>query len=85
MSQEEFFKQCVNLLQQLTPERDFADLRPDTHLWIDGYLDSLALLDVITFVEELVGEEIVLDGNFLPTFFTIENIYSNYVADAVPA
>ena len=82
MEREEFYKRFTELLRELSPGVDLTDLRPDTHVWSDGYVDSMAMLDVIMFVEDLTGHELAVDGDFLPTFFTMELIYDRYIAPA---
>jgi hypothetical protein len=38
------------------------------------------MLEVIYFLEEQLGCEIDLVGDFLPNFFTLKSIYDAYVA-----
>jgi acyl carrier protein len=75
---EEFYASVTALLRDLKPERDVPDPAPDTHLWAEGYLDSLGMLELIYFLEERLGGEIELSGDFLPTFFTLRSIYETY-------
>ena len=77
---EEFYASVTVLLRDLKPERDVPDPGPETHLWAEGYLDSLGMLELIYFLEEQLGGEIELAGDFLPTFFTLKSIYETYVA-----
>ncbi len=77
---EEFYASVTVLLRELKPERDVPDPEPGTHLWAEGYLDSLGMLELIYFLEELLGREIELAGDFLPTFFTLRSIYETYVS-----
>lgn len=78
--QEEFYASVTALLRDLKPERDVPDPEPDTHLWAEGYLDSLGMLELIYLLEERLGREIELAGDFLPTFFTLRGIYETYVS-----
>lgn len=79
--QEEFYASVTALLRDLKPERDdVPDPELDTHLWAEGYLDSLGMLELIYFLEERLGREIELAGDFLPTFFTLRSIYETYVS-----
>lgn len=80
MPREKFYSDLTSLLHDLKPDRDLSGLTPETHLWADGYLDSLGMLEVIYFLEERLGCEIDLVGDFLPNFFTLESIYDAYVA-----
>ena len=58
--------------------RDFANLDDeptlDTLLFSSGALDSVAMLNLITFVEETTGIEIRADEVTLENFDTIERI-----------
>jgi hypothetical protein len=80
VAREEFYDRFTALLQELSPGRDFKDLQPDSHLWMGGYVDSVAMLDIITFVEELIGDDLDLDGEFLRNFSSMEGIYEAYIA-----
>jgi acyl carrier protein len=75
---ERFYASVTELLRELKPERDVPDPGPDTHLWVEGYLDSLGMLELIYFLEEQLGREIELAGDFLPSFFTLRSIYETY-------
>lgn len=79
MSEQEFYEKFVALLKEIRPIEGLDRLQPDTHLWATGHLDSLAVLEVIFFLEGLVGRELQLSGDFLPTFFTMRSIYENHL------
>lgn len=83
MTDEEFYSKFIALLQEIRPMRGLEELRPDTHLWATGYLDSLAMLEVIFFLEEILGRELNLSGDFLPTFYTMRSIYERHVSSGV--
>ncbi|WP_433528495.1 hypothetical protein ACQPYA_19305 [Micromonospora sp. CA-263727] len=85
MTDEVFYGKFTALLQEIRPALSFAELTPDTHLWVAGYLDSLAMLEVIFFLEETLGKELDLNGDFLPTFYTMRSIYEHHVLAAFPA
>lgn len=78
---ESFFADVTALLQELKPHAPWAQLKPDTHLWSEGYLDSIGLLEVIYFLEDRLGCAIELQGEFLPHFYTLQALYEAY---AVP-
>lgn len=77
---ERFYSDLTLLLRDLKPGRDLSGVTPETHLWAEGYLDSLGMLEVIYFLEDQLGCEIDLVGDFLPNFFTLKSIYDAYVA-----
>lgn len=78
-TREEFYADLTALLLELKPDGTLPDPAPDTHLWSAGYLDSVGLLEIIYFLEDRTGREIELTGDFLSTFFTLENIWRTYV------
>jgi acyl carrier protein len=81
-SREEFYAELTSLLHELRPGRSLPDPQPETHLWADGYVDSLGMLEIIYFLEDRLGCEIDLTGDFLPNFFTLKSIYDTYVTPA---
>ncbi|MEH0822388.1 MULTISPECIES: acyl carrier protein [unclassified Micromonospora] len=85
-TQERFYADLTALLRELKPGEVMPDPDPDTHLWANGYLDSVGLLEVIYFLEDRMGREIELIGDFLPHFFTLESIWRTYVdtSETVP-
>ena len=82
MRRHEFYDAFAPYLRNLASGRHTTELQPDTHLWAAGYLDSISVLDVLSFLETLTGREVVLEGEFLPTFFTMESIFETYVLPA---
>jgi acyl carrier protein len=80
MSPAEFYGRFGDLVREMKPDRDIAELRPDTHLWATGFVDSVSMLEIVEFLEDLIGQEIDLSGNFLQNFTTMETIYTSYVA-----
>jgi acyl carrier protein len=80
IDREKFFAEATAVMRELKPDAPWEDLRPDTHLWAEGYLDSVGMLEVIYFLEEQLGRPIELLGDFLPNFFTLQAIYDAYAA-----
>jgi acyl carrier protein len=80
MDLDTFFSKLVTHLQQLRPGRDCSGLTPTTHLFERGYLDSFLMVQLIVFLEDLVGREIRLSADELPNFFTAASIHAAYVA-----
>lgn len=80
MEREAFYEAFGSLLTELRPE--YEKPSAGDHLWANGYLDSFAMVQVLQWLEELVGEELELGADALPNFFTMESIYDIYVADA---
>ncbi len=80
MSSAEFFQKFKQFLAELDPDLQLDALTPDTHLWEAGYLDSFAMLNVVVFIEDEIGREVVLNTDALPSFFTVERMYRAYIA-----
>lgn len=80
MDRNHFLEEFKAFLMGLDPGADVSELKPDTHLWEAGYLDSFAMLNVVVFIEEKTGREVTVDADALPTFFTINRMYETYVA-----
>lgn len=81
MEREAFYDAVTNLLLELRP--DMARPKPETHLWADGYLDSFAMVQVLAQLEEIIGREIELGPDALPSFFTLERMYDTYLTDGL--
>ncbi|MBT2765874.1 phosphopantetheine-binding protein [Paenibacillus sp. ISL-20] len=43
-----------------------------------GYVDSLTLVDLINFLEQLVGHEIKIEEMDIRKFYTLESIYETF-------
>jgi hypothetical protein len=80
VTDEQFYAAFIGWLRETRPSGDAADPGPDTHLWATGYLNSIAMLEMIFFLEQLLDRELQLNGDFLPTFFTMRSIYEAHVA-----
>jgi acyl carrier protein len=80
---QEFYRVFSEFLIKLPSGHELPSPDPETHLWMAGYLDSLAMLEVVSFLEDLAGREIELRGDFLPNFFTMRSIYDSYVAGSL--
>jgi acyl carrier protein len=65
------------------PELNHTLLTPEANLWELGYVDSLSLVELIVFVEGVVGREIDFAGD-TRTFRSTESIYRAHVRDAAP-
>src|SRR5512133_2538252 len=74
-----FYRDLTALLHELHPENQGNDPDPDTHLWVAGYVDSLVMLEIVYFLEDRLGHDIELEGDFLPTLFTMESIFDTYI------
>ncbi|MEU2234633.1 MULTISPECIES: hypothetical protein [Streptomyces] len=84
MTRDEFYARFTALLQEVKPFEG-PDPEPTSRLWEEGYVDSLALLDIVSFLEDLAGHEIDLSGDAITHFYTMRAMYDGYLAVAEPA
>ena len=77
---EEKFAAAVNAyLADKNADFDSALLTLDANLWDLGFVDSLGAVDLILFIEELIGREIDLWANDAKTPVSIHEMYKAYV------
>jgi acyl carrier protein len=79
LDEEAFYGRLREFLAAQRPDLDGA-IDPDTQLWEAGYLDSFALIETITFLEELLGRPVEIGADDLPGFFTMKAMYNAFVA-----
>ncbi|MGD3106997.1 acyl carrier protein [Streptomyces sp. YGL11-2] len=70
-------------LSTLRPDADLAAVTPHSNLFELGILDSLAVVELIVFLEHLIGTEIVVENYQLESFHTFAGIH-DVVADSTP-
>jgi acyl carrier protein len=64
--------------------RDAAALQPDTNLLKEGYLDSLALMGMIVYVEKLRGEALSEQQMSAQSFASLRNIEQAFFNHGAP-
>lgn len=79
MSESELYDRLRAFLRERRPDLG-GQIEPGTQLWEAGYLDSFGLIEAITLLEELTGHPIEVGADDLPSFFTMEGIYTRFVA-----
>jgi acyl carrier protein len=79
LTEEVFYARFRAFLHEHRPDLP-ADVDPSTQLWDAGYLDSFALIETLTLLEELTGHPIEIGADDLPSFFTMRAIYEAFVA-----
>lgn len=57
---------------------DSSLIQEDTLIIESGYVDSLILVELIIFIENLTGNSIDIDDFKVSKFSTIKSIYKNY-------
>lgn len=85
MDQQEFYSLFTEFLLKLRQDRELPQPEPDTHLWQAGYLDSFAMLEAVSYIEDVVGHDIELRGDFLPNFYTMRGMYNSYIGGSAGA
>ncbi|MEV7339971.1 acyl carrier protein [Streptomyces sp. NPDC093544] len=78
MLRDQFYEKFIALLQEVKPFEG-PDPQPTSRLWEEGYVDSLTLLDIVTFLEDLVGREVDLTGDAITNFYTMKAMYDGYL------
>jgi len=79
MEQQQFVEAMTAYLQSKRPDADSHALTPDASLWDLGYLDSVGMVELIMFVENLLGGDVTLDTRDVRSFGSIQAIYDHHV------
>jgi acyl carrier protein len=79
MEEAAFYDRLRAFLVGQRPDLD-GEIDPATELWASGYLDSFALIETISFLEEIVGHPIEIGTDDLPSFFTMKEMYRAFIA-----
>lgn len=82
MTRDEFVCGVREYLIERKPHLDATRLTPDASLWELGYADSLGTVELILFVERMIGGEIPIDSAYVRSFATIQSIYDAYLKAA---
>lgn len=80
MTREQFYTSLLEILQDAKPGQDLSTVTPQTHLWRERIIDSLMMMEIVTYLEESLELEIDLRGDFLENFTTMSAMYDAYVA-----
>jgi acyl carrier protein len=81
MKAEEFFQQVSVFLAErarVQPEQ----ISPDTDFIANGWVDSVLLIDLFFFVEDLVGCRVSTEGLTPDSFSTARKIFERFVVTA---
>lgn len=80
MDRIEFYEKFAAYIKELNKNKEIAAISPQDNLFELGYTDSLNMVSIIMFLEELLGEEIALEKYELRTFYTMESMYQELLA-----
>lgn len=76
------FKEHVEkfLLNDITNEgSQMTAIDFNTNLWDAGLVDSFRIMELILFLEDLLGREISVESNFISNFHTVDAMYRTLV------
>jgi hypothetical protein len=85
MEEQRFVAQMTEYLRNKRPEADGSALTPEANLWDLGYLDSVSMVELVWFVENLLGGNVLLDTSDVRSFGSIQAVYDNHVRPRVAA
>lgn len=64
------------LNEDANKERVIGEIKIDTNIWDAGLVDSFRIMELILFLEDLLGKEISVESNYLSNFYTIEKMHA---------
>lgn len=76
------FKEHVEkfLLNDITNEGSaLTVIDTSTNLWDAGLVDSFRIMELILFLEDLLGKEISVESNFISNFHTVDAMYRSLI------
>lgn len=85
MEQQQFVDLMTAYLRSKRPDADSQALTPDASLWDLGYLDSVSMVELIMFVEGLLGGNVTLDTSDVRSFGSIRAVYDHHVKPRLAA
>lgn len=85
MDKQQFLVVMREYLGGKRPEANAAALTLGSSLWETGFVDSVSMVELILFVEQLLGADVTLDTGDVRSFGSIQAIYDNHVKPRVAA
>jgi acyl carrier protein len=85
MERQQFVDSMTAYLRGKRPDGDGQALTPDASLWDLGYLDSVSMVELIMFVEGLLGGNVMIDTSDVRSFGSIQAVYDHHVKPRVAA
>jgi acyl carrier protein len=83
MEQQQFVDLMTEYFRGKYPDADAQALTPGASLWDLGFLDSVSMVELIIFVEGLLGGNVTLDTSNVRSFGSIQAIYDHHVKPRV--
>jgi acyl carrier protein len=56
----------------------------DTNLWNEGLVDSFRIMELVFFLEDLLGREIAFEHNIIGSFQSIRMMHNLLVLESAP-
>ena len=84
--EEHSFKAKVEeylLIDPANKNLGLSSINFDANLWNEGLVDSFRVMDLVFFLEDLLGEEINFEHNIIGNFQTIRMMYNTLVLKSV--
>ncbi|WP_435921619.1 acyl carrier protein [Paenibacillus sp. DYY-L-2] len=75
MERQYFYGELTNCLIRLNPEAGIKEIDENANLQELGLVDSLNMVQMILFLEEILGEDIRIEKYSLRDFYTLKNVY----------
>ncbi|MCY9589762.1 acyl carrier protein [Paenibacillus chitinolyticus] len=80
MTKEDVYAKFVEHIKK-TNQVEELQIDENDNLLEHGYIDSLSMVDMIVFLEEQVGREIVIEDYDIRKFYTLKSIYETFFQD----
>jgi hypothetical protein len=85
MEQQQFVDVLTQYLRTKRAGIDGTLLTPEANLWELGFVDSVSMVELILFVEGILGDDVMLDVTDVRSFGSVQAIYDNHVKPRVAA
>ncbi|MEC0106290.1 acyl carrier protein [Paenibacillus taichungensis] len=80
MTKQEVYSLIIEHIKK-TNKLDELQINGNDNLLEHGCVDSLTMVDMIVFLEEQVGYEIVIEQYDIRKFYTLDSIYETFFQD----
>jgi len=83
MERQIFLKEVESFLlsDESNKEHNISSIDPSANLWDLGLVDSFRIMELILFLEDILGKEINVESNFIRNFHTMDLMYESLVLD----
>lgn len=78
MDQESFYQQFTARIQEMHPDKPIPNIQPTDNLYELGFIDSLNMVEVIIFLESMLGNPISIENFQIRNFYTMNSIFDTF-------